>query len=550
MVSQNSATGLRQKAINVIYLILLAMLFSLIDADFVDTVHHSNKSMNRLCSDIERESRTSNYLLLKYLDEDDPLYAQIKDELIEVDKLSFDVINYIENLKLKMGKVDSYNKNGYLRNGSKDNTSNKILIKQRYADSLVSELRNFKVAISNYVDAEEIETIYSILSLPPVLSKSNGQKLSLTKFYFNKSPLNVTMLNLTHFKSKVERIRIQVSNSILKKINSESKADLPFDVLQIIHDDGNQLGNSKNMEDFFDILDDQKLLQTIKDVKAEDPEYMYIQSETDSVYPAGSPIRFKVFFDSSYTELVNISIASSDGIQYFGLNEEGTFLYVPPHKGRYAFTFSNNTQVTKKNIKVIDVDPTIQSETYGSLYLDFDNPLYIKTSEFEDTEGLVARISNGKILKKGKNFYARVESPGKTKVEVYAKMPYGFVKVAEKEYIIRELQLPYATISNQRSGDNVSLSKLQVLNTMKIISEEYLLNESFYVSSFHFSKIYKDHSAILPPIQNRGSSINLAIKEVMLNSQVGDILIFENIQVKSSLGNEKTLAPLTLIVRE
>jgi hypothetical protein len=424
------------------------------------------------------------------------------------------------------------------------------MIRDRHADSLISELHDFKAEISNYLNPDEIETIDSILRLPAALNKSNGKSVTLEKFYFDKSPLNVTMLNLTHFKSKVERIRVHVSNSIMKKIAPENKESFPFDVLQIINDDDGKLGNAKSMEEFFDILDDQQLLQTIEEEKNASPEYLYVQSETDSVYPAGQAIRFNVFFDTTATSNVNISVQSDSGLQNFSLSKEGTFLYVPPAKGRYSFAFKNNSQVTRKNIKVIDVDPTIQSESYGSLYKGIDNPLHIKTSEFEDTEGLVARISRGKLLKKGKKFYARVDSVGKTKVEVFAKMPYGFVKVAEKEYIIRELQLPYPSISNLRSGDKISKSKLRILNSMKIISEEYLLDESYYVSSFHFSKIYKDHSAILPPIKNQGSSINVAIKEVMLNSEPGDILIFENVQVKSSRGTEKTLAPLTLIVSE
>jgi len=548
MITQNSASELRQKAINVIYLILLAMLFSLIDSEFIDTVHHSNTSMNRLCNDIEKENRASSYLLLKYLEEDDPLYAEIKSDLIQVDKLSFEMIDYIENLKLRLGSVDKYGKNGYLKNGSKDNTSNRIMIKQGQADSLIDELSDFKSKISAYISSEELETLDSILDLPAAVHKSNGKQVPLTEFYFNQSPLNVSMLNLSHFKSKVERVRVHASNTILKKITPDNRESFPFDVLQIIHDDDGKLGNTKSMEQFFEILDDQKLLQTIEDKKAKNPEYLYVQSETDSVYPAGQAIRFNLFFDTTINKRINISVKSSQGVERFALSEEGSFLYVPPTKGRYDFTFSNPSTVTKKNIKVIDMEPTIQTEAYGSLYIGIDNPLHIKTSEFEDTEGLVAKISNGSILKKGKKFYARVDSFGITKLEVYAKMPYGFVKVAEKEYVIRELQLPYASISGLRSGNKISANRLCILNYMKIISEEYLLNEKYYVSSFHFSKIYKDHSAILPPIKNQGSSINVAIKEVILNSEPGDMLIFENIQVKSSLGSEKTLAPLTLII--
>lgn len=550
MVTQNSASELRQKAINVIYLILLAMLFSLIDSEFIDTVHYSNQSMNRLCTDIEKENRNANYLLLKYLDEEDPLYAEIRSELIQVDKLSLDVIEYIEDLKIKMGSIDKYDKNGYLKNGTKDNTSNRVMIKQGYADSLIDILSDYKERIGDYLPAEELEALDSIMKLPSVVAKSNGKKIPQSEFFFNQSPLNVTMLNLSHFKSQVERIRVHASNSIMEKINPDERESLPFDVLQIIHDDDGKLGNAKSMEEFFTILDDQRLLQTIDNEKAEDPDFLHVQSETDSVYPAGKAIRFNVFFDSTVSERVSIGVTGPAGRENFALTQNGRFLYVPSSKGRYNFTFRNNTSVTKKNIKVIDVDPTIQSEQYGSLYIGIDNPLHIKTSEFEDTEGLVAQISNGEILKKGKKFYARVDSFGVTKLEVFAKMPYGFVKIAEKDYVIRELQLPYATISNLRSGEKISKSRVKILNYLKIVSEEYLLNEKYYVSSFHFSKIYSDHSAILPPIKNQGSSINTAIRDVILNSEPGDMLIFENIQVKSSLGNEKTLAPLTLIVSE
>ena len=103
------------------------------------------------------------------------------------------------------------------------------------------------------------------------------------------------------------------------------------------------------------------------------------------------------------TNRVNISLTDPNGEEKsYALNAPGTFLFVPEIKGYYTLRFNNTVVSGRKNLKVLDLKPILESGQMGTLYVGLNNQLNLRTAEFEDTEGLQARISKGQILKKAR----------------------------------------------------------------------------------------------------------------------------------------------------
>ena len=248
------------------------------------------------------------------------------------------------------------------------------------------------------------------------------------------------------------------------------------------------------------------------------------------------------------TTSLKITVKSDDGIQSFGMSKPGPFYYFPSSKGRYKFTFDNGTKVLTKNITVIDADPIIQNTRLSTLYIGIDNPLNVKTSEFDADDKLVAEITDGQVIKKGEIFYARVFKRGITQVKIYANMPYGRIKVAEKSFVIRELHPPTPLINGLKSGGVVRESNLNQLQTMTLITDEYLVDEDVYIADFDFMLVYNNYSSVNKPIKNVGSSFNNQILSAIKIAKPGDILIFSNIRTLSSRGVEIVIPSLTLTV--
>lgn len=540
---ETNAQKLRQKAINLLYLIFLAFLFSFIPSDFVDTTYMSNSSMNLLCNEVERQSTKYNMMVLSYVQQDEELFNETKMQLIEIDEKTNGMISVIEKMKLELVTASGFNKFGYLLNGKSENPSNNYMISARKAEALYKALAIYKAEMANLVPGEYVATLDSILPLPAYTRSSDGDYIKSIEFYFKKNPLNVAILNLSHFKSMVERVRTYTVGKLVQEISYTKPKAVPEEIVRIIMEDSALLGNLEFIRSF---------RLSAKPDKSEKPEgasFLSVESISDSVYAVGKPVRYYVDFDTSKPKPVEVLVQKpGGGIQSYRMNRPGAFMFVPEQKGYYRITFNNQVVKKDKFLKVMDLEPVLQNNQMGTLYIGIDNALNIKTSEFEDTEGLSAKISEGQILQKGKNFYARVFKPGIVTVEVFAKMPFGFVKVADKNFVVRELTPPVATLLGLPSGSSISAANISKLRSLEIKSDEYLVKEQFFVSGYEFTIIFNNHTSILQPIVHSGNSLNTVSTEALKKVRPGDVLIFNKIKAKSSLGKEINVSPLTYTI--
>jgi DNA polymerase III delta prime subunit len=83
---------------------------------------------------------------------------------------------------------------------------------------------------------------------------------------------------------------------------------------------------------------------------------------------------------------------------------------------------------------------------------------------------------------------------------------------------------------------------------MKLLTDEYLIDEDVYVANFQFILIYSDYSAVVKPIKNTGASFNRNILNALDKAKPGDILMFNNIQTLSSRGVKSLIPSLTFTV--
>ncbi|MFT4521236.1 MAG: hypothetical protein ACI8ZN_000163 [Bacteroidia bacterium] len=541
---ESSAQKLRQKAINLLYLIVLALLFTFIESDFVDTTRETNASLNLMCNEVERQSTKYNMMVLNSINEDrKDLFDDTKLKILKIDELTAEIIAKIETLKYSMIKEKGFNKFGFLKEGKSENIPKRVLLQEGNAKKLIETIKIYKEEIGEFLLADEKDQLDSILSLPVLMQKSTGNMTSLENYFFKKAPLNVAILNLSHFKSRLERSRTYVINRVIQNLLIEHGNPVPYSVVPIIKYEYLP-GNPTQYIVFPDELSDRESRTQLQ------KSPLYVESLTDSIYAVGKPAQFRINFDTTNNNVATASIEGPNGFQQsFNLRKPGPFMFVPEIKGSYSIRINSNGVVSGKRIKVIDIEPIIQNNSSGTLYIGIDNILNIKTSEFENTEGLTARISDGVILQKGKNFYARVQNPGQVKVEIFAKMDYGYVKVAEKSFLVRELNKPIATVLDRGNGAEISLADVPKIRTVEVKSNEVLINEQYYVSNFRFTIIYNEHTSILKPIENKGSSLNSNSLEALKRAKVGDIITINEIQAKSSLGNEIKVSPVSYTVK-
>lgn len=540
---------LRQKAVNLFYLIFLILIFSFIPSGFVDSTYHTNTSLDLISNEINQLNNTNTKYFLHLLKNEPELLFEAKEDLIHIESITKNTVEYIDNLKLRLVSVDKMDNYGFFKFGKEENTSNELMIRGKQADSLFNKLDAYKKTIAEYLNEEEIKKLNEILPLPSYEKTSEGKRIPVEEFYFSRTPLTVSILNLSHFKSRVERVKILANKKLINTILFENASVVPFENLKLAEGEtfGDILGNS-SLAQFFEKIEPNGFLTSEKERFEARISRFYIESLSDTIHPIGKAIQYFASFDTSGTKQLRITVSSDDGIEKFSLSQPGAFYFFPNSKGRYTFTFNNGKKSTTKKITVIDADPIIQNSRLSTLYIGLDNPLNIKTSEFDANDNLEAEITNGQVIKKGEIFYARVFKKGITQLKIFAQMPYGRIKVAEKSFVIRQLHNPIPHINGLQSGGIVKKEDLDQFKVMDLLTDEYLVEEEVYVADFEFMLIYDNYQAVIKPIKNTGSSFNKRVLEALQRAGQGDILVFNNIRTLSSRGVETVIPTLTLTV--
>jgi len=559
---ESSAQRLRQKAINLLYLIFLAMIFTYISSDFVDAVQKSDQTTSVLGRQVEIQTNRYNLVVLNHLKNDSVVYAKTKHRIASIDDKTNAQMDFIDSLKFALIAKEGFNPFGYFKGGKREVFSNELMIEGKQAKRLFESLKEYKLDISQFVEASKVDQLDTIMPLSSFQYKSDGQLIESEKFYFSKHPLTVSVMNLTMFKSQLELIRSFILNTAVSEAISESSYPIPTPLSRVLTA-SDALGLKDYIPIFLDqvnwgsiLLNEEILKNKQKDdqIKEEQKDEaqrhaVTIESLSDSVYAVGKPVRFNFGFDKETNKPVNISLTDPNGLEKsYTLSAPGTFLFVPEIKGYYTIRYTNSVVSGRKNLKVLDLKPILESGQMGTLYVGLNNQLNLRTAEFEDTDGLQARISKGQILKKGKSFYARVKEEGQVRVEVFAKMPYGFVRIADKQYVVRKLNPPIATLNGTSKPTIAKVVELAKSKALSIKSDELLVEEQYYISSFEMTIIYNDHTAILRPIPNVGNSLNSSSLDAINKATPGDIIMFTKIKAKSSLGTDIELQPLTYSV--
>jgi hypothetical protein len=151
------------------------------------------------------------------------------------------------------------------------------------------------------------------------------------------------------------------------------------------------------------------------------------------------------------------------------------------------------------------------------------------------------------VLKRSNQYFAIVPKPGLTTLNVYAMMPYGKTKVGQKQYKVSDNPPVFAQFGNFTSGSTIESEKLATMAKLDLVSNVDL--GAIDIVEFQFIHISKGYTAIAVPIKNFGSSLNYYIKRQLATATPGDVLLFNNVMIKSPSGKTTTLPTYSITVK-
>jgi hypothetical protein len=222
MIGFTEDRSLRQKTINLVYILLLALIFSFIPSEFIDSVQTSEESMVLLCETVEEQNNKYALMILDYIKDDKILFDDLKYSILAINDRTSKAIQHLEKLKLSLVRDRGYNRHGFLKDGKRERTTNKVMIHEHAADSLFASLDQYKRHMAELLPAGEIAVLDSILPLKEYQRTSDGRFIKSDEFYFFRTPLSAAVLNISQFRARIERIRHYTTLKLIR-VNLESK---------------------------------------------------------------------------------------------------------------------------------------------------------------------------------------------------------------------------------------------------------------------------------------------------------------------------------------
>jgi hypothetical protein len=501
---------LRQKLINLMYIVFITLAFIYLPSDFVDSAKYTSLSLYNTGNEYQKKVADKKEFLDEQLYLNSPVaqdYYNIIDVSGSIDSTTLFVENMLGSMYTNMG---GFNENNYLKGSKNFLISGRLFVKEgNAATTLKNNIEEIKRKMRTYNLSGLIPNLDSILPTAISMIGSNGKERLWENYFFNKVPAAVAISNLLKIRTdllytKYKLVEYLVGNS------SKEKSDNGISILS---------SNSIRVE----VLASKNFI-------------------------LGDKIAFRlVMLDSArgYDQVKTYVKQGDKVVKELKVGANGIASFTANQTGKFEFVIIDSTRVTKKDFTVTNLRTAIPEKNKPEvLYMGIDNPIQLQYTELNRAD-LVLEIDLGEIIPFGGKYYLRFAKEGLAHLRVYSTNNDGRFLVNEKEYEVKKLPTPVATIDN-RTGGNISRKILQVQDKLMVQCEEPGLDDAFTILSYDVIKVgsYTKESTV-----NKGKDFSSETRKMVRDVKTGDLLVIDNIKVEGNDGALKEMAPIVFSVK-
>ncbi len=544
-----NSNPLRQKLINMMYLILIAMIVLNPALEYIDIFTDLNRSLEYANLRLDQRNALTVATLETFSNLDPGKYQGMYDRVIRTKQVADSAVVYLEDIKQELiSKSGGYDPvwhhlkrttdagiatNDIYRNGTG------LLIKQVLSDT--------KVALLEILDTSNGAMLDTVLRVDDKLPKAKQVYYEWDKYYFDNVPLGAVIATITKFQNDV-----RVAESL---------------VMKNFHDQVQGEGGIGNYNFEFVASDSSSAVDTIKLAKGVKKYDVFTIGEdgvTTLTLPSskmgsgGGSGQATIFVYDDNNEVIDsfefvngqgeISL-KTDQIGEFSIKGVVKFRY--PDDGKPIQKDNQQLEEKKKkdrempfeiNYAVVQSKPYISQKEYNILYLGINNPISVYHPEYSADKYKIS-ISQGKVTKVDSSFYANVYRKGYANVVLQVPDGNGGYKVvAEEIFKVKELPKPQVVLYNKEGGEiPAKLFKMQ--KGLDAITKEMDIPADFRVVEYSITYVNANGLGIFKE-KVKGSYFTGKSRELIDLAQPGDIFIFDGIQVKGPDGVNKDVDAL------
>jgi gliding motility-associated protein GldM len=503
--------SVRQKMINMMYLVLTALLALNVSKDILHAFHLVEVSMNKSGVNIDQKNKD---ILAAFAADNakrpekvGPYYKKAQ----EAEKITSDFIKYVDVLmkKVEVGAGGRKENNPEAELAQNDNIEKhaNMLINEGEGAKLKKTINETREKLLNLLEGDDKKRVKSDLI---AVDDPHHAPQSWESELFEHSPAAAVVTLMEKIKNDAKNTEAQVLETLAKAIDKSSQT---FDkvVAKIIPKSGFVISGGKFEADVLLVAYDSKQSNDV-----------IINGQT--IKPVGGVAKYEATTGGEGTQNVKgyIDFQGKDG----------------------AEKLEFETQYT-----VFKGAATISADAMNVLYIGLDNPISISVPGFPP-EKVVATMSGGTLAKKGStNYIATVNQRGEATINVSVKTDEGGSRsMGSAKFRVRKIPMPVAQLGTLQNGATETTGTIKA-NAVRMIGS---LGEGFAFEGVRYNII--SYTFLLVPKRGEirtvaGTGATLGAAQGLINSlKSGDRIIIDQIRATGPDGT-RGLAPVVITAR-
>jgi len=206
---------------------------------------------------------------------------------------------------------------------------------------------------------------------------------------------------------------------------------------------------------------------------------------------------------------------------------------------------SNNYSTTTTNFSVQNYVGSVTAEKMNVMYVGVDNYIAVSVPGLSDDKIQISGSGSNIILRKNTilgsgHYIANVENVGICMISVEANVSGKLVSIGTYKFRVKRVPDPVSTISNSKGGmiDKDRLASASLIPQLENFDFELF----FKIIGFKITIIKNEQTPL--ELEILGNQLPQFIRDELLKTQTGDIVIFQNI--KAIITTEENSSPRIL----
>ena len=509
----------RQKMINLMYLVLMALLALNVSSDVLNGFSLVDESLNRSTANSTKQNKSLYNDMSDFLEKNPEKVQEWFNRAQYVRKMSDSLYQYVDELKLKIIKVADSDANNLaeVRNQEDLEAANFVMLAPvtGQGKKLYNAVNKYKKAIlTMVVDSTQRKIISSNLSTS-VPRRANTIGKNWQEYIFENTPVAAAVTLLTKLQNDIRYAEGEVLHTLVKNID-------------------------------------------VRDIRVNEVN-AYVIPNAQTIVRGGkfSAQIILAAVDSTQKPSIYIGNRLLPGVR------NGLFETICSNTGEFNLTGylelnKGNGDILKRNFSqkytVIDPSATVSATMMNVLYAGYDNPMSVSVPGVAN-QNVQMNITNGNgILRKVSGGYVvRPSRIGQTNFAVTANVGGRNQVMGNFVYRVRQLPDPmpfieYGSADNpKRYRGGTGFSKALLMGTDGIVAaiDDGLLNVNFRVLSFE--TVFFDNMGNAVPEVSAGSKFSARQRDVFRKLSRGKRFYISRVRAVGPDGIERLL-PTTLEV--